>query len=141
MEQDENQSAQDYDPDASMEEEKRPGGVNALQQRIDQQQLLNRASETNVYGVGQGNVYGDAYTEDDNSQDNDNGSDYGNGKLAGGGMLANGDYDKSMVDNYMHNGNDDDSSQMSDEDDAAEVSNPMREFVLGQVRAMRKMSE
>lgn len=137
--QDQNQSFEHYDPNASREEEKQAKGVNFFQQQVAQQQLLNGASETNDYGVGQKNNYGDAYTNDDNSQDNDN--EYGNGNLAGGGMLANGDYNRSMVDNYMHNGDDDDSSQSPDEDDAGEALNPMQKFLLDQIGAIRPMGK
>ncbi len=130
--QDQHQSAQPYDADASIEEEeKQPGGVNFFQKQLAQQQLLQNAHLSNEYGVGQQNEYGDGETVDDNSVDNDNDDD---GKGAGGGLYANEGYNRSMLDAYMNNNNDDDSE---DEDFESDSSNVLKNFVMEQVRNMR----
>ena len=130
--QDQHQSAQHYDADASIEEEeKQPGGINIFQKQLAQQQLLQNAHMSNEYGGGQKNEYGDGETVDDNSVDNENDNDLGNG--AGGGIFANNGYDKSMIDAYMNNNNDD-VSEDDDDNGEPDTSSFVRNFVMDQLR-------
>jgi len=130
--QDQHQSAQPYDADASIEEEeKQPGGINLFQKQLAQQQLLQNAHMSNEYGGRQQNEYGDGETVDDNSIDNDDDND------AGGGIYANNGYNKSMLNAYMNNNNDDDVSEDEDEEVDPGSSSVIRSFVMGQLRQMQ----
>lgn len=114
------QSAQPYDPDEAIEEEKQPKGVNLFKQPVVQQQVLNNADKSSFLG-GQQNTYGDAQNENHYPVDKDDDDHYTKQQL-NAFMYQNYDEDEKSEDEQ----NEDEKAEddLSDTDDELSVSDP-----------------
>lgn len=143
--QDQHQSAQHLNPDASIEEEEKlpqQQKLNLFQQKIGQQQLLQNMHKSDGYGVGQQNQYGDGDTVDDNSIDQDDDND----KEEGGGLFQKNPYVQDMMKQYLKEdeGSEDEDidqgsqneDQVENEDDEMTSSNFVQKFIVSQFSKM-----